>query len=1174
MLQRLGRKKKSGKPGPRPLPLLQRDDGTFVQSHEEMQAAWNTHFAKTEAGLAMDEVDLVDLHLDGPQIESQHLDLIALPGLTQIHELILRMKNGKVAGPNQLFAEVLKAGGDKTAAHILPLVCKAVLRSREPLSWKGGLLEQKGSPQHMDSYRSIYVADTTAKLHHSWIRQMLERQWLDSPQAIQLGGKKGVGSDIAHHVVQSMVAWAKEHKRACSLLFLDLRAAFYSVMRSVLVTGELNDRLLCFAMQQHGILPEDWRNIRAQIDHDCATQGVSIHTETMLRDMFSPTYFRMAGVEKPTMTCRGTRPGDPVGDILFNMAFQIILTESRRCFIETTGCSWVGFPQPPSCFEELPHMPDRGMLDLAYVDDAVFAVFTPDATELPELTQTMASIVHDTARIRGLDVNYGDAKTETMLSIVGPGSRAVKNKVWHDLKGKLPVVTEHGNAEMNVVRSYKHLGTVVQENGMPVREVSQRIAAARQAQGILHRSFYAKKGVSLNAKKDVFRATVCTKHMFHAHTWSCVDEKTLAKWEDGLRPTIVPLCKARLRRVPHFKLPTKHLFALADLLPPSDQLHVNRLRYCKRLIAHAPQCLWTMLLDMQGESAWIVHLTSSIRWLQSFGPKSCSHWPVEILDVLTCISIDDRFLAKVTAAQNSCLSYRQQTAFAQVRQLDFLVTFQRLGLQFDGHLPETPKWQCLKCHKAFPTKTGLAMHAVHAHGYKRRVKFWVAGDECLACGKKFFTRTRALVHVQATQSCFQVLTACFPPMLDEEVASLDEQDRQESAVLKAQGWLPTKALLPVLRVPSVGLPPPGSADAARMRDKCLARNPQDDRAFLQLEGCCVNAEADMDEARIDDSVLGFVGNSAGGMCEGALGIFCQEGLTMLCAQISLKAKIFLHVFSGFRRRDDLQEQLESLSTDGTVIHCVSLDICLARANADLLSGETLKFWRGKMYDGWVAGVGGGPPCETFTAARYEQGGPPPLRSYDMPWGLMSLTPKQWKQVATGTALVFSLLELLIHATMLGLSGFLEHPAFPVWARARRPASIWAWRTIVWMSKLPCVDVITLDQCVYGCQGKKPTTVMTIRMPEYRKLVMQRGDHGRCHHARKHNALIGKDSSGQYRTQQAKIYPPLMNQDLASAIFAHLKTAVIAPRVQMPEFLAGNDSLDFVDRDVVQRDYYG
>ena len=1178
MLCRLGRKKKASMSGPRPLPLLEKDDGTLAQSPEEMQSVWCAHFAQTEAGLAMDETDLVDLHLDGPQLASQDLDPTALPSLNQVRELVLRMKNGRVAGPNQLVAEVLKAGGDALATQMLPLVSKATLRSREPLSWKGGILiplfKQRGSPKSLDSYRSIYLSDTTAKLHHSWIRRRLEAQWLMDPQAIQLGGKKGVGSDIAHHVVQGAVAWAKEHKRALSLLFLDLRAAFYSVMRSVLVNGELDDRLLCFAMRQHGILPDDWHRIRAQIDHDCATHGISLHTETMLRDMFSPTYFRMAGVTRPTMTCRGTRPGDPVGDILFNMAFQIILCESRKCFTDLTGCQSFGHPQPMADLDALPSLPDRGMLDLAYVDDAVFAVFTPDAQELPQLTQLMASVVHDTARLRGLDVNYGTSKTEAIMTLVGRGSRSVKNNMWHELHGKLPVVTEHTTEQMNLVRAYKHLGTVIQEHGLPAKEVNQRIAAARQAQGTLHRSFYAKKGVSLQAKKEVFRATVCTKHLFHAHTWSCIDRKLLAKWEDGLRPTVYPLCKFRLRRVPHFQLPTKHLFALADLLPPLDQLHVNRLKYCKRLLAHAPQCLWSMLLGTQGDTSWIAQLQGSVAWLRRFGPQGCQHWPTDPRGILTCISIDGRFQSKVTAAQHSCMSYRQQTALAQVRQLDFLVTFRRLGVSFEEPVVECTHWQCMTCLKSFSSKTGLPMHAVHMHGYKRKAKFWVAGDECLACNKKFFTRTRALVHVQACVRCFDVLQACFPPMTDDVVAQLDHQDRLDAATLKSQGWLPTKALLPVLRIPGACLPAPGSLDALTMFNKWSDQCDAASSAFQNLEGVCLADEPARQSGDDEDKILGFVGNSAGGSQAGVLDIFRHGGLAQLCAQLSLRAKVFLHVFSGFRRQDDLQDQLERMSTDGTVIHCVSLDICLARAHADLMSGETLRFWRGKMHDGWVAGVGGGPPCETFTAARYEAGGPPPLRSYDEPWGLPSLTPKQWKQTATGTQLVFALLELLITAIQLGLSGFLEHPAFPIWARSKRPASVWAWRIVVWLSKLPCVDVLTLDQCVYGCLGRKPTTLLTVRMPQYRQLVFQRGHQGRCPHNRRHTALIGKDETGQHRTQHAKIYPPLMNQDLAKAISEHLKTAVLEPRVQVPEFLADHSSHDFVDREVVQRDYHG
>ena len=335
MLQRLGKRKKSNGTGPRPLPMIRDENGVHAANHDEMISIWTNQFARQEAGLKIQTDELVDLHLDGPTLDPTDLDPNMVPSLQQINMLVRKLKNGRAPGPNKILPEILKAGGDQICVHLLPLVSKAILHTREPLEWKSGtlvpLFKGRGSPAEASAYRSIYVADCTGKLHHGWVRQFLEEQWLANQGSIQLGGRKGVGTDIARHVIQSLLAWTKQCALATSILFLDLRAAFYSVHRGALFEGPVNDKLLVLAMQHHGILPDDWDEIRAQLERDNATAGISKHASVVLADMFSGTHFRLAGGKDNVLTCRGTRPGDPVGDLLFNMLFAIVSPGSSSC---------------------------------------------------------------------------------------------------------------------------------------------------------------------------------------------------------------------------------------------------------------------------------------------------------------------------------------------------------------------------------------------------------------------------------------------------------------------------------------------------------------------------------------------------------------------------------------------------------------------------------------------------------------------------------------------------------------------------------------------------------------------------------------------------------------------------------------------------------------------------
>eukprot|EP00969_Alexandrium_andersonii_P273834 12103307-Alexandrium_andersonii.AAC.1 len=46
-----------------------------------------------------------------------------------------------------------------------------------------------------------------------------------------------------------------------------------------------------------------------------------------------------------------------------------------------------------------------------------------------------------------------------------------------------------------------------------------------------------------------------------------------------------------------------------------------------------------------------------------------------------------------------------------------------------------------------------------------------------------------------------------------------------------------------------------------------------------------------------------------------------------------------------------------------------------------------------MKIGYYDGMHSGTPCSSWSAARWRPGGPPPLRSWDHPWGLPGLAPR-------------------------------------------------------------------------------------------------------------------------------------------------------------------------------------
>ena len=165
----------------------------------------------------------------------------------------------------------------------------------------------------------------------------------------------------------------------------------------------------------------------------------------------------------------------------------------------------------------------------------------------------------------------------------------------------------------------------------------------------------------------------------------------------------------------------------------------------------------------------------------------------------------------------------------------------------------------------------------------------------------------------------------------------------------------------------------------------------------------------------------------------------------------------------------------------------------------------------------------------------------------------------------------------MYCALSGACGFLEHPAFPTWVRSHRPASTWALIVVSWLKKLHRVSIVTFDQCVFSCEGRKPTSLLLVRLPSLRDEILSRGSGGRCPHAPHfHTALQGRNPDGSFRTSLAKVYPASMNAALAESIihFANATFDLDFCPEGVPEVVAALSRLDFVSRSVIQPDYYG
>lgn len=257
-------------------------------------------------------------------------------------------------------------------------------------------------------------------------------------------------------------------------------------------------------------------------------------------------------------------------------------------------------------------------------------------------------------------------------------------------------------------------------------------------------------------------------------------------------------------------------------------------------------------------------------------------------------------------------------------------------------------------------------------------------------------------------------------------------------------------------------------------------------------------------------------------------LFCQRILACSPRRV-FREKYFLNLFSGRRRRGDLQDALEAHEPEsGVALWVLSLDIMVSGEYCDLLKEDTQELWLRVARMGLAEGLLAGPPCETWSVAREADGmapatGPRPLRTATSPWGMLDLTPREFQQVDVGNRLMIFALRICLVQASKGKFSLLEHPDDPELHNPSKRNSPTIWRTSVltWLRQTGLFVELRLEQGHYDQESPKPTRFLLSGIDDAvaHNIALQ------CRTSERPKASsIGK-SGGSFRTAKLKEYTP-------------------------------------------------
>lgn len=254
----------------------------------------------------------------------------------------------------------------------------------------------------------------------------------------------------------------------------------------------------------------------------------------------------------------------------------------------------------------------------------------------------------------------------------------------------------------------------------------------------------------------------------------------------------------------------------------------------------------------------------------------------------------------------------------------------------------------------------------------------------------------------------------------------------------------------------------------------------------------------------------------------------------------------VHLYSGRRREGDFHSWMSTLlqQRPDLPVRVLSIDTAI-HSSMNIHSTKLWTFLMEIAKAGRLVALLLGPPCETWSAARFEtlidqalgdraRRAPRPLRMADAPWCIQGLSLRELLQLSVGNALLLRGLWLGLVVALNSGAVVLEHPAMP-----HEPCKPSIWRTALVLLLVRRPNAVfylkSIQQWRFGSPGVKPTTFLCANLTLDESLAQfALGD------VQKPSApLIGLSSTGVFRTSAAKEYPSALNRALANAMFQRM-----------------------------------
>eukprot|EP00438_Fugacium_kawagutii_P015272 Skav216369 [mRNA] locus=scaffold1517:213218:218875:+ [translate_table: standard] len=811
------------------------------------------------------------------------------------------------------------------------------------------------------------------------------------------------------------------------------------------------------------------------------------------------------------VTKRGSRPGDPIADVLFNLvmsrAMESIETKlAEQGLLETFEVD-NDQPLPYRC---------RGVHSTqfsgqAWVDDLIFMTSCDDANLLCQRVSQIISIVQTELATMGIKINLSKGKSEAIVHLAGPGSRQLRRELHLEQGSMIRFADAEGCTQtLQAGSRYKYLGSILSIHGTCTADIKHRAGQTFAMLKIVRRPIFKNVQLEPKVKQLVLHSIVLSKMMATSGAW-IFDTRSA---EQAFTKTIMRIYRYVFALLPGWSREQRYsnedVVTTLGVLWPSELLHVHRLRSMISAVRLGTIHIWALL---QADQQWLSHVEQALAWLSQQVSMNVGT-PPEALQMQAFIDMAEetpqRARRLLRRAQRAALNQRIRQHGARKWHAAFTEQLLHIGFTFPvdparnvaGPNDSEEGFLCSICAKHFRTPHSAATHMMRAHQVHAEHFLWSNRTSCLCCMQEFHTCKRLSAHFQhGGRRCLEQLKLRYqhPDILEQRAAGPD-----------------------VDHLPFAPIAGPVEQWNTETVDEFRGwrHKPRRPRA-LPMMARQVRPEEDASTPEFPT---------------------CFEPMSVAMPRhIPMPVQFILHFFSGRRRQDDFQHFLEAMADQHHLnLRVLSLDVAIDARIGNLASDEAFTFWNDKAKRGYIYSFLAGPPCETFSKARFRGHGPPPLRSFLHRWGLPGLLGRYHRQVECGSFLWRFTVSMLTSQISAGKGGVFEHPA--AYDVSEGPCQggvhIRCFPEIVALLQWPSLKLFEIDQGKFGQRCRKPTGFM----------ILNHAEAGRIFHAmtlpphqwQLSGVEMGWDAANQrFATAPLKEYPGHLCATLATIMLSGL-----------------------------------